>query len=1490
MKRVSGIFAVVSLIGMIIAGTGVAADTSFREFRLTSTTVTFTDDWEAAVKQEFGESAEVADFADLKARFSGQIAAFCDAVGLPDYGSRAYCLYNGTKYDGYYDGNQRIYFMERHNGNKPDHFLAHEHIDNYTLSLGSWFGTMLRPVLAWVPCYELSITLDPADGGTVTVTPDKECYDDGEQVQVWAQPAHDRNYRFGAWTGSFSGFESKMNIIMDSDKEVTAHFLQMPPSSQKGNHGELNDPINTATGELFFESTDLELGGPMALVFGRHYGSRVHLTEDLARDFGHILGDNWLHNFMMEIIPVGVSKKRVILTYGLILDFEWTQGSEWQLTGPSQAPYQLRQGESGRFYLMDPARDLVYIFDGSNRVEQIQDRNGNALTFTYDSELSEVSDGLGRSFHFAYEPGGSRLIQVCGLGKCIQFGYAEGSPLSTFTDAAGNVTTYEYHDGNLITGTILPQGNTPYVQGYDIHGIVAYQDDAYGNRTAMAFEGDNNSVTRIDRPDNTSIRHQHIDKTRLSAYTDPEGTTVCLGYDDSDRRTAIDDRMGGSTQVAYHDQSGKIASITNARAEVLAYTYTAQNQTFSDPDTHTDSVNLTFYNLARIDYPDGTWETFGHDARGNIVSRTDQAGKTWNYTYNDRGQVLTAANPEGGVSTYAYNGDGTLATSTDSDTGVTAYGYDAMKRLVQITRPGGATVQTAYDLSDRIIAITDERSKTYTYAYDANGNIAAITDPDMNQTAFSHDLMDLMEETTDARGKKTRFAYDAMNRLQSVTDPNGNMTHFGYNPHGWRDSITDGAGKNWQTGYDMEGRSVSHTSPLGRTTAIARNQLGHVTGIRNPLNQESTFMRDAMSRVTKITDPLSRETAFSYDANGLLTNVTLPTGSSTQYARNGLGLVERIMDLKGSQWVFGHTSMGRLLGLMDPMGNIWRYGYDEWGRRNQVSYPYGSAQIRTYDDAGNLLQSQYSVGPDLAFTYDNQNRLLTGQHIAFAYNETGQVLTTTHSGTGFGAAYDDGGRVQTATYANGHFSVTYAYDARDLLTRVSDTLTGAAIDFSYDDDGRLTAMTRSNGANTMVTWDGASRLTRIQHAGLADLQYTYNAAGEATRMDYDLPLDPADYLISGTDQFAYDAASQIATAGYAYDAQGRQIAAPGQIFTWDGAGRLITANDAVMTYNGLNDLVTRLGAGTTVRYYTNYALGLHPVVSEKNENTGDWRRFYVLTPGGQLLYLIDVAAGNQVLFYHYDRSGNTLFLTSATGEITDAYAYSPYGRLLAHQGTSDQPFTFVGEWQVRQEGRTGLYQMRERYYDAVAARFLSREPLWPTIEEPQSLNPYQYAWNNPLRFVDREGAFVETWEKIARARVTMTPAEYAKVRALKDAAKGDSLTKAQEEAFRADLADYTKKWMLKNIGDPDKYELTPQQYGELKMLEAPSIMDSKRHRELADDITRYAKEHAMRHGKAHVGQGEAMDKFQPNVAESKRSVFTAAESPRPVFTGLESKR
>ena len=94
-------------------------------------------------------------------------------------------------------------------------------------------------------------------------------------------------------------------------------------------------------------------------------------------------------------------------------------------------------------------------------------------------------------------------------------------------------------------------------------------------------------------------------------------------------------------------------------------------------------------------------------------------------------------------------------------------------------------------------------------------------------------------------------------------------------------------------------------------------------------------------------------------------------------------------------------------------------------------------------------------------------------------------------------------------------------------------------------------------------------------------------------------------------------------------------------------------------------------------------------------------------------------------------------LTDDNAAVTDSYAITPYGESVSRTGTTNNPFTWLGEYGVMQEGATSLYYMRARYYDGATARFVSPDPI--VSLHPLLMNPYQYAAGNPVSNIDPAG-------------------------------------------------------------------------------------------------------------------------------------------------------
>ena len=1209
---------------------------------------------------------------------------------------------------------------------------------------------------------------------------------------------------------------------------------------------DIGDPINAANAEYHFQMGLVDLGGVLPVTFDLYYGSQVdskRLQDGLPARF---IGNQRIT--LVEVKFFDPPSVYVELGLGQEIGFH-QQGNGWVAYDLEAVRYQLK--ETAQFYHMfDPVREWIYTFSKDWETDTlvigllvaIQDRNGNTLTYEYPNNSDRfahgpdrVYDDLGRELRFTYQSVGfldrnPYLVHIEDQnGRSWRFTYEEAPTdnrwtgpsnsnvvLRSLTDPLGNRTTFEYNNLHRITAVQSPAGNVPYTQTYDAlfndRGVVRSQTDAYdnttrivldefesrietawvnGNQTGIRIAGQESQFT-VRHPDGSQrvFRHQRGSRV-LESIADEAGNTMIVQADPvHDRFTGITDRLGDTTGLTYHPDSGKLASYTDAEGNTIQLTYTPQQQRFTNPLRSSESLTFTAFNLTQIQYPDGQTEQFTYDSKGRLIQREDRAGSIWNYAYNGRGQVLTSTNPMGGVVRLTYHADATLASRTDSDTGVTTFAYDRFKRLITATRPDGKTLRFTYDQNDRILTVTDERGQTTTFSYDANGRLTDARNAQNQTTTFTYDLMDRLQDMIDPLDQRISLTYDERNRLATMTDRNGHSTVFDYDARGWLTQVTDPAGHAWRTTHDAEGVPVEFTTPLGFTTAFQTDKMGRNTRLTDPLGAQIDFVHDSLGRPTSFRDRMGRETGYSYDAAGRLEAVTRPVIGSADYLRNDLGRLVRMTDLRDRHWDFDYSPMGRLISETDPLGNQRTQSYDQRGRLQQVTYADGQSATVSYDASKRVTQLAYSPGPTLDYTYDASGRLLSANDLVLTYDDRGDIINSRDGAVSLGAGYDADRQLATLSYDD-RVTVSYTYDARGLLTRVADDLSGAWMTFSYDVDTRLIEIHRSNGVSTGFTYDAAGRVIRTQDGTLADQQYTLNAEGEPTKAvmhvplgggtvnySYDdagrliqadygsgkrltytydrggnlvkrtgrTPLEPAEQLVD----LSYDDAAQVNSPDYTYDSQGRQRTAPGRSFTYDGASQLssiTTGNDRVaLTYNGLGDLRTRSSAGTTTTYYHSYALGWTPIVAERQGGT--YTRFYVYTPGGALLYSIRPATGD-LRFYHYDRAGSTLMLTDGAGTVTDAYAYSPYGGLLDHTGASKQPFTFVGRYGVRWEPVGGLYDMRARAYDPIMGRFLRRDPLWPVLTNPVGLNPYQYARQNPMHYIDPLGTdslFVETIE------------------------------------------------------------------------------------------------------------------------------------------------
>jgi RHS repeat-associated protein len=1114
--------------------------------------------------------------------------------------------------------------------------------------------------------------------------------------------------------------------------EMSSHQVQvvvtdiLPASTaNREQSGDVAEPINTATGELYFEEpADLRVKGPVDLVFERYYASFLRRSFIVG-----VMGDNWRHNFEWDLRNVG-NVLVVVNEQGRVARFArmGTINDPWMQVAGQDIPYQVVQA-GARFTLLDPRSQRLYIFDvppGASVIKlvDIEYPGGQRLHLSYSvaGVLQKVDDGLGRALTFTYGAGG-RLASVSDGTRQVLFAYG-GEELINVTDAAGGITQYEYDqlhpDPALLTRRTLPRGNTPMVNTFDNRGRVATQADAYGNLTTLSYD-DATRVTTVTDPLGHVFFHEHDAAGSLVSAQNANGDETTVGNDATGRRESITSAIGGTTAMSYHMASGLVASVTDA----LGATTTRGIAARAVP-----GVGLMQHDVMRVDYPDGTFETFTRDGRGLLLSRTDRAGNTWSNTYNARGQVLTRQNPLGGQMIFGYDAAGRLVSETDPAGNVTTYTEDVFGNVTKIAHADGTAREFTWDALGRLLTHKDERGGTTTYVYDPNGNVLSVTDAAGGVWTYTYDDNDRVATITDRAGDTMSYSYDDAGRPIALTGEDGGETGYEYDAAGRLTAVVDRAGARWQVGYDAAGNPTSETDPLGGARQHTLDAAGLVTTVTDAAGGVTRLVYDAMHRVTGVEDFRGAAVTHEYDALGLVAGVVLADGARTTIQHNGLALVEEIVDPNQGTWSFSYDGGGRLVAATDPTGAVTAYTYDARNRPARVTYPGGGTLDFTYDAGGHVIRRLYSDGTDLTYSYDVLGRLTATDGLAVSFDAEGRVVAS----NGLATPRDGYGRITSVTLAPG-VVVTYGYDAAGRLVSVSDSL-GGGVTFVRDAAGRPTAIQRQSGASTALSYDAAGRLTGIDDGARAKMVIVRDGAGRVIANERMLPTV---FTATPGEETTYGVGPAFTMTGVAYDGLGRVTDDGVRTYTWDLTSRLtgFTEGGATVTftYDGTGLLLSRSEAGSTRTFVWNRAFDL-PVVSVVRQGGAD-ETYYVHAPDGALLYQIAVADGSR-RYYHFDDAGNTLFLTDDAGAVVASFGYDPYGAMTSSGDAAGERFTWGGRWGVMREGATGLFRMHARVYDSRTMRFLSRDGTGPHIH-PNAVNPYGYAAGDPITRIDPHG-------------------------------------------------------------------------------------------------------------------------------------------------------
>jgi RHS repeat-associated protein len=468
---------------------------------------------------------------------------------------------------------------------------------------------------------------------------------------------------------------------------------------------------------------------------------------------------------------------------------------------------------------------------------------------------------------------------------------------------------------------------------------------------------------------------------------------------------------------------------------------------------------------------------------------------------------------------------------------------------------------------------------------------------------------------------------------------------------------------------------------------------------------------------------------------------------------------------------YDYDADNNLTSKTDRKGQTILYVYDALNRLTQKTYPDSTTAEYTYDLVGKVTGVTDPSGT-YGFSYDNMGRL-TGTSAEYSFL----------SSTTFTNSYSyDANSNRTGYTAPDSSTNTYSYDTLNRLTTLANSWAGS-FGFSYDALSRRTQMTRPNSVTTNYSYDNLSRLTSVLHqlsgSTIDGAAYTLDSGGNRTAK--------TDELASVTSNYGYDAIYELTgvTQGsttaesYTYDPVGNRASSLGvSSYTNNTSNELTATSNASYTYDYNGNRTGQTVSSNTTSYSWDYENRLTSVTLPGTTGTVTFkydpfgRRIYRQSPSTTSIFVYDGqdlietanASGTEIAryahgqdideplatqrgtttsYYESDGLGSITSLTASGGSIARSYAYDSFGNTTNSSGSVTNFLRYAAR---EFDTETNLYFYRARYYDPVAGRFISEDPLNFSIAP----NFYPYVLNNPVNDIDPGGLWPSVygiWKK-----------------------------------------------------------------------------------------------------------------------------------------------
>jgi RHS repeat-associated protein len=677
-----------------------------------------------------------------------------------------------------------------------------------------------------------------------------------------------------------------------------------------------------------------------------------------------------------------------------------------------------------------------------------------------------------------------------------------------------------------------------------------------------------------------------------------------------------------------------------------------------------------------------------------IESISDRNGDHIVFERDEQG-VPTEVWHSGGYRVRVTTADGLVtalsSVAGDSVVELVRYGYDQQRRLTEVTNASGLPFRYSYDESGRIVAWADRNEEWYRYVYDGAGRVVR-TEGSGGALTGTMEYDDRVTHSTDSLGHRTTFHMNEFGQVVREIDPLGGVTAYEWDARDRLVSETDPLGRRTSYRHDPAGNVVAVVRPDGTEMTVERNEFGLPVHLVEAPGVETRWEFDERGNLTKVVEPDGATTLYTHDEWGHLASVTDPAGMTLSVVSDGSGLPVTVTDPRGAVTTYEHDRFGRLVAVTDPMGAVERFGYTvegalAWHRRAD-----GTTEKWLFDGEGNdRVHTDAAAAVIRAevthFDLPSAQIHADGSRVDFAYDTELRLVAVTNE--------------QRQVWR-------YEYDAAGNLVRETD-FGGATMDYRYDSAGQLTEVRNAAGETVSLSRDVLGNVVEeVTAAGRT--RYTYSDVGHllvmddgTTRVEY--ARDPVGRVLAET--------VNGRTVHSEYDRAGRRTrrrtpSGAESVWEYDEAGNPAAVHTAGRSMRFEYDLAGRevrrtFGSGTAILHsWTPTGLVAGQVVVSAAGLLGQ-ERSYRYRPDGLPVQADDRLSGPRS--FSLDERGRVTAV--AAQRWTERYAYDVAGRLAEATWPAPSGEELLGTRSVSGSVVTGAGRVRYTYDEC--GRMVSRD-------------------------------------------------------------------------------------------------------------------------------------------------------------------------------------